>query len=196
MHPRVLMVVTTSLRSWNDYNAFERMLCHFHQKGVSIMFTIGFIVFFFFFLTFYVLFWTFCVFLLWAFIASSNKWWTAFLHPPPPYRVLTTTSHTTCGILSWNCFSSSRLAAFSHPFKFEIDLPKIALSCHFALDLLCYKESAYDPAWRFTGHYCPWTSFILCGKIVTLVAPCSSLWLTPSLHNFAPVLVLRAPVST
>ena len=28
----------------------------------------------------------------------------------------------------------------------EIDLAKIALSCHFALDLLCYKEGAYDSA--------------------------------------------------
>ena len=26
----------------------------------------------------------------------------------------------------------------------EIDLAKIALSCHVALDLLCYKEVAYD----------------------------------------------------
>ena len=26
----------------------------------------------------------------------------------------------------------------------EIDVAKIALSCHFALDLLCYKEGAFD----------------------------------------------------
>ena len=26
----------------------------------------------------------------------------------------------------------------------EINLAKIVLSCHFALDLLCYKEGAYD----------------------------------------------------
>ena len=32
------------------------------------------------------------------------------------------------------------------PFVVEIDLAKIALSCHFALDLLCYKEGAYDSA--------------------------------------------------
>ena len=30
------------------------------------------------------------------------------------------------------------------PFVDEIDSAKIALSCHFALDLLCYKEGAYD----------------------------------------------------
>ena len=28
----------------------------------------------------------------------------------------------------------------------EIDLAKIALSCLFALDVLCYKEGAYDSA--------------------------------------------------
>ena len=26
----------------------------------------------------------------------------------------------------------------------EIDLAKIAVSCHFVLDLLCYKEGAFD----------------------------------------------------
>ena len=31
-------------------------------------------------------------------------------------------------------------------FVVEIDLAKIALSCHSALALLCYKEVAYDPA--------------------------------------------------
>ena len=32
------------------------------------------------------------------------------------------------------------------PFVDEIDLAWIGLSCHFALDLLCYKEGAYDSA--------------------------------------------------
>ena len=32
------------------------------------------------------------------------------------------------------------------PFIVEIDLAKIALSCHFALDVLCYKEGAHDSA--------------------------------------------------
>ena len=31
-------------------------------------------------------------------------------------------------------------------FLAEIDMAKIAFSCHFALDLLCYKENAYDSA--------------------------------------------------
>ena len=39
------MVVTTSLRSWNDYNAFEQMQRRFPKVGVSVVFTIGFVVF-------------------------------------------------------------------------------------------------------------------------------------------------------
>ena len=31
-------------------------------------------------------------------------------------------------------------------FVVEIDLAKITLSCHFPLDLLCYKEGVYDSA--------------------------------------------------
>ena len=30
-------------------------------------------------------------------------------------------------------------------FNEDIDLAKIALSCHFALDLLCYKEMTFSP---------------------------------------------------
>ena len=44
-------------------------------------------------------------------------------------------------------------------FVVEIDLAKIALSCHFALDLLCYKEGAYDPVSSGTvvhGPYFMW----------------------------------------
>ena len=32
------------------------------------------------------------------------------------------------------------------PFVDEIDLAKIALSCHVALDLLCYNEGVHDSA--------------------------------------------------
>ena len=79
-------------------------------------------------------------------------------------------------------------------FVVEIDLVKIALSCHFALDLLCYKEGAHESPWRVIGHYCPWILVILCGTIVTPVASWSILRLTPLLHNFAPRLVLRSLV--
>ena len=46
MQLRVLMAVTASLRSWNGYSAFERILCLFLNIGFSIVFTIGFIVLF------------------------------------------------------------------------------------------------------------------------------------------------------
>ena len=39
----------------------------------------------------------------------------------------------------------------------EIDLAKIALSCHFVLDLLCYKEAVLASA-RCIWHHCPWCS--------------------------------------
>ena len=41
-----------------------------------------------------------------------------------------------------------------------IDLAKIALSCHFAFDLLCYKEVVHDSVWCFIGHHCPWNMSI------------------------------------
>ena len=45
MLPGVLMAVTTSPRSWNDCNALELMQRHYLKIGVSVVFTIGFIVF-------------------------------------------------------------------------------------------------------------------------------------------------------
>ena len=39
----------------------------------------------------------------------------------------------------------------------DLDLAKIALSCHFALDLLCYKEEVLVYAQCYIGHHCPWS---------------------------------------
>ena len=39
-----------------------------------------------------------------------------------------------------------QISGVFEPFVDEIELAKIALSCHFELDLLCYKGSAYDTA--------------------------------------------------
>ena len=58
---------------------------------------------------------------------------------------LTTTPSTTCGILSWKCFFLVQANGIFASNLVEIDLAKIALSCHFALDLLCYKESKLAP---------------------------------------------------
>ena len=39
-----------------------------------------------------------------------------------------------------------QISGASEPFVDEIDLAKIALSFHFALDLLCHKEGVHDSA--------------------------------------------------
>ena len=44
MQLRVVLAVTTSLRSWNGCSAFERMLCLFPIVGFCLVFTIGFIM--------------------------------------------------------------------------------------------------------------------------------------------------------
>ena len=54
-------------------------------------------------------------------------------------RVLEKVSHTTRGILSWNCHFTNITAAYCYSVD-EFDLAKIALSCQFALDFLCCKE--------------------------------------------------------
>ena len=101
-----------------------------------------------------------------------------------PLRALVKVSHTSCGILLWSLFHEHFRCALE-PFVVEIDLAKIALSCHFALDFICHKEGAYDSAWRFIGHYCPPTFFYLmwhhchsCGIVIFF------LWLAPSLQFF------------
>ena len=40
-----------------------------------------------------------------------------------------------------------QVSGIFEPFVDENDLAKVALSCHFALDLLCYKEGTYDSTW-------------------------------------------------
>ena len=43
--PCVLMVATTSTKSWNDCNTLDLMQRRFPKIGVSVVFTIGLIVF-------------------------------------------------------------------------------------------------------------------------------------------------------
>ena len=121
-----MMAEITSLRSWNDYNTFERMKRHFPKMGVSIVLpsssscllctlrallgVIGLLV-----LNLPLSIW---VFVLW------NRSWKAFLHLSLQCRVLMMFSRTTCGILCWSCFSSSRLAAFSHPVMLKLIWPR------------------------------------------------------------------------
>ena len=94
-----LMAVTALMRSWNVTGAFERILGLFPIR-ISFVFAIGFFVLFVHF-TWLSVVCVFCPqhFSRWV-LASVKKWWTDFLHPRLP--------STTCGILHWNYFSSSR----------------------------------------------------------------------------------------
>ena len=170
MHPRVLMALTTSLRSWNDYNAFEQMQRHFPEIGVSIVFTIGFIVFF---CASHVHFWAFCVLLLSAFSFLGYGFLEQVMDSLSSSASTVPSSDDEFAHNMWNPLLEllflEQVSGIFASFVVEIDLAKVALSCHFALDLLCYEEGAYDSAGLFIGHYCPWT-FISCGTVVTLVA--------------------------
>ena len=147
MHPRVLMAVTISLRSWNDDNAFEQMQRHFPNMGISIVFTIGFTVFF---CSSHVHFWTLCVFLLSAF-SFLGYWFVEQVMDS-----LSSSASTVPGFDDyfahnmWNPLLEllflEQVSGIFASFVVEIDLAKIALSCHFAPDLLCYKEGSYDSA--------------------------------------------------
>ena len=37
----------------------------------------------------------------------------------------------------------------------EKELVRIALSCHFALDILCDKSETHRAQWHSLGHHCP-----------------------------------------
>ena len=145
----------------------------FPKIGVIIVFTIGFIVFV---VHLTRIFWVFCVFLLSAFFFPFRLLFPRTSDGKPfficLYRTefLTTISHTTCGILCENCFSSSRLAAFSHPLLLKLTWPRS--HCLVTL-LLIYSATKkvrlilHDVS---SGTNCPWNFFILCGTIATPVA--------------------------
>ena len=69
----------------------------------------------------------------------QERQWKAQLRVSLLRRVLVKLSHTTCGILSWNCCFTGRLAASSYSLLMKSTWPKLHSLCHFSLDLLCYK---------------------------------------------------------
>ena len=142
MHLHVLMAATALLRSWNGYSAFERMLCLFPNIGISIVFTIGFVVF--------VVHLTCFLFLL----SASSLLGSCFFE-----QVMDSLSSSASTVPSldeyfehnmWNLMLEllflEQVSGIFESYLVEIDLSKIALSCRFALDLLCYKEGAYGSA--------------------------------------------------
>ena len=64
-------------------------------------------------------------------------------------------SHITFGILFWDLLFHVQIGGIFVLFVDEIDFARIALSCHFALDLLCDKTGSHDPAERRIRHHCP-----------------------------------------
>ena len=60
-------------------------------------------------------------------------------------------------LLRAQCVESSIGIAFPHACEwYRLDLAMIAFSCHFALDLLCYKEEVFVSTRWYIGHRCPW----------------------------------------
>ena len=55
-------------------------------------------------------------------------------------------SSTTCGNPLLELLFHKQVSGVFETFVDELDLAKIALSCNFVTDLLCYKEGAYDSA--------------------------------------------------
>ena len=64
-----------------------------------------------------------------------------------------------CEYNMWNLLLEllffEQISGIFAPYLVEIDVAKIALSCHFALDLLCFKEEVLVSARSSIGHHCP-----------------------------------------
>ena len=108
-HLPVVLTVTISARSLKNCMALELEQHRYLRTGVSAVFLIGFFV------TLTHAFASLVV-LLSAFFPRvhfvlQEKQWKAQLRLSLPRRVLVKISHTTCGILSWNCCFTSILAA-------------------------------------------------------------------------------------
>ena len=74
---------------------------------------------------------------------SSEQVMESLLHLSLPYQVLKTISRITLLNPLLDLLSEQSSSVFVLYVE-EVQLAKIALSCHFALDVLCYKEGAYD----------------------------------------------------
>ena len=81
---------------------------------------------------------------------SALLYLTCAMESPTSCDSTTSSSNESFAHNMWNplmelLFHVQISSAFE-PFVDEIDLAKVALSCHFALDLLCYKEGVHDSA--------------------------------------------------
>ena len=130
---RVLMAVTALMRSWNGYSAFERMLCLFPIIRFSLVFTIGFNVLL---CGFHVTYGRACLLL-----SAFSLWVLASLMSDG--QTLLSTSASTVSSINVD-FEHHMWMVFLASFLVEIDMAMIAVSCHIALDLICYIEGVSD----------------------------------------------------
>ena len=145
MHLRVLIAVTTSLGSWNDYSAFEWRLCLIPKSEACIVFIIGSSV---------SVMRLRCRLVVLCFVALSFSRFGCFCFEQVVDRH--SSSASTARSLDdfehniWNsllnllfleqvcCIFGSKLV--------DVDLTRIPLSFHFALDFQRYKEDVFDSA--------------------------------------------------
>ena len=137
------MAVTTSAKFWKDCSTLEQMQRRYLKMGVRAVFTIGFFVSL---SRAYSVFGDFTLSLFFPahLLCSSGK-----AKERPTLSVSTASSlgeyfaHNMWNPLLELLFleqTSGVIVLFVE----EIDLAKIALSCDFALDLLCCKEGGHD----------------------------------------------------
>ena len=184
------MAVTTSLRSWKDWNAFERMLRLFPKIGVSVVFTIEFVVLVVHLTRFFRCYLCSCShFPFELLIPRTSDEQPFFIRL---YRTEFRSQHVESSV--GFCFSTSRLAAFSRPLLLKLTWPR---SHSLVTLLLIYSVTKkarmvlHDASSGtiVQGVFLLWHHCRTCDIAI-------SPWLTPSLQNFASVLVRRSSVAT
>ena len=146
MHLRFLTDVTTSMKFWSDYIAFEWSLCLFPKFGASFVFFIGSSVSYLRFTCITVVLcvvarrlfpFGFCCFERAMDRHSSSASTVPSLDDDFEHNIWNPLLNLLF-LEQVSCIFASKLV--------DIDLARIALSCHFALDLLCYKEDVFGSA--------------------------------------------------
>ena len=140
-HLPVVMVVTASARFWKDCTALELKQRRYLRTRVSAVFLVGFFVT----LTHAVI--SLVILLSAHFPARLFCSSEEAMESPTSCVSTASSSGESFAHNTWNLFLellfhehiSSTLILFVDDF----DLAKIALSCHFALNLLCYQEGAH-----------------------------------------------------
>ena len=147
------MAVTTSLRSWNDYNAsigfivFVVHLTRISWRSVYLALSLFLLGYF--------------------FLEQVMESLSSSASTVPSFDDFF--AHNMWNPLLELLFLEQVSGIFAS-FVVEIDLAQIALSCHFALDLLCFKEGAFSFGMTFHRAPFPWSFLFF------YVAPSPPLW--------------------